>query len=248
MRIPAEFRFSIDQPNGTFPLSASCYRVFEKNSSEHHSASTKKSNLLRYATVPGDSLTIVCRVRVLLGTETASDTLSIPACKMQQDFETILKNQQFTDVTLIVEGRSIKAHKVILATRSPVFAAMFTEDNRQNQVTITDMKYGVAQKLLQFMYTGKTEIEPNTADLLMAAADKYDLVRLKAQCEQTILNTLTISTAIKVLIFADRINAEQLKSRAIKLIKSSMDKVVETADWKTMTVEHPKLLIEVCRP
>ncbi|XP_065076413.1 speckle-type POZ protein B-like [Ochlerotatus camptorhynchus] len=169
---------------------------------------------------------------------------------MQHDLESILKNAQFTDITLAFEGHTIKAHKAILAARSPVFAAMFStdmEESRQNQVTITDMEYEVAQQLLQFIYTGKTDISPGTVDQLLVAADKYGLSRLKAQCEQTIFNTLAIPTAIKTLIFADRMNTQQLKSRTMKFIKTNMDKVVESADWKTMAVEHPTLLVEVCR-
>lgn len=40
---------------------------------------------------------------------------------LSENMRTLLTNLEFTDVTLIVEGKEYKAHKIILAARSQYF-------------------------------------------------------------------------------------------------------------------------------
>jgi hypothetical protein len=63
-----------------------------------------------------------------------------------------------SDVTLVVEGQEIFAHRLILAARSPVFAAMFSHkmvESRENVVRLEDISEPVFRQLLKFMYTGQ---------------------------------------------------------------------------------------------
>ena len=81
----------------------------------------------------------------------------------------------FSDVCLCAGGREFKAHKAILATRSPVFGAMFEhemEESRKGRVEISDIDPDVFQELLRFIYTGTTPQLQGMADDLLAAADK----------------------------------------------------------------------------
>lgn len=73
--------------------------------------------------------------------------------------------------------RTFKAHKAILAARSPVFAAMFEhamEESRANRVEITDVEPDTLAEVLRFIYTGRVvDLDnPNSAQDLLAAADK----------------------------------------------------------------------------
>lgn len=212
--------------------------------------------MLQYKTEPEDTLTFICRFVITAEENTAEVELisatdysmHIPPCQMQQDFETILENHLLADVTLIVEGKQLKAHKSILAARSPVFAAMFTVDmaeKRQDHVTIADMEYEVAQQMLRFIYTGKTDSESKMALRLLVAAERYALMKLKEECERIICDTITVSTAVETLILADRYNAAQLKSRVIQFIQSNADKALEGGDLRSLIVEHPDLMVEL---
>ena len=53
---------------------------------------------------------------------------------MTDDLGVLWEHGRFTDVILHVQGRDIKAHKCILATRSVVFSAMFENDMEEKQV------------------------------------------------------------------------------------------------------------------
>ena len=46
-----------------------------------------------------------------------------------QSINCFRENDELCDVTLLVEGQKIRAHKIILAAASPYFKAMFTGKN-----------------------------------------------------------------------------------------------------------------------
>lgn len=73
-------------------------------------------------------------------------------------------------------------HKAILATRSPVFAACFEHkmtEAQSDRVIIDDVDSDVMHEMLRYMYTGTAPNLERMADTLLAAADKYQLDRLK---------------------------------------------------------------------
>jgi len=76
----------------------------------------------------------------------------------------------------------------VLAARSAVFAAMFEAGMREAQndhVHIDDVDADVMKEMLRYMYTGTAPGIERMADELLAAADKYQLDRLKVCCSCT---------------------------------------------------------------
>ena len=93
-----------------------------------------------------------------------------------QSFINFFQSGQFSDVTLVVGEKEFKAHRLILAARSVVFAAMFYHENtkemQEGKVIITDIDEDVFSELLRFMYTGKVSVLDFCAVELFVAADK----------------------------------------------------------------------------
>lgn len=87
-----------------------------------------------------------------------------------------------------------------------------------NKVNIEDVEPEVMNEVLRFIYTGKTLLIDKMSDLLLAAADKYGLDRLKALCEEALCNNLDVDNAADTLILADVHSASQLKNQTIEFI------------------------------
>ena len=101
-------------------------------------------------------MTIWCRVE-----ETESKTedckcvieypqTTIARRKLVDDLAT-LENKNLADFVFKVENEKFAAHKIILAARSPIFAAMFQHDmqeNKTNETEITDVT--LSNKILAF--------------------------------------------------------------------------------------------------
>ncbi|XP_008546874.1 speckle-type POZ protein isoform X2 [Microplitis demolitor] len=205
--------------------------------------------------LPDDKLTIFCEVSVVadsVNISGQSNTIQfkVPECRLPEDLGTLFESQKFSDVTLTVCGNEFRAHKAILAARSPVFSAMFEhemEERKQNRVDITDVDYEVLKEMLRFIYTGKATNLEKMADDLLAAADKYALERLKVMCEEALSTNLAIENVAEIFILADLHSADQLKHQAIDFINTHATDVMDTQGFKTMVNTHPHLIAEAFR-
>lgn len=79
----------------------------------------------------------------------------------------------FTDVTIYVDGVSFACHRLILAAASPYFRAMFSYNFREStegNVRIQDITPWTMKRILEFIYTGHTDItQENLFEMLDAS-------------------------------------------------------------------------------
>ena len=96
-----------------------------------------------------------------------------------QNYLHLLKSGEFSDVTFEVAGQVFPGHKLILATHSPVFAAMFsytdTKEAQEGKVVITDIEPEVFQELLCCIYSDTVVVKEFCVTELFVAADKVCL-------------------------------------------------------------------------
>ena len=136
---------------------------------------------------------------------------------MSTHFGSLLSSEEFSDVTLVVGSEELKAHRLVLSARSPVFKTMFQVNMREkstNRVEITDIELPVVQEMLTFIYTGyspKLNLK-DMASKLLFAADKYQLGRLKLMCQEALSRKLTVENVSQTLALAEMHNATQLKA------------------------------------
>ncbi|NXH19496.1 SPOPL protein, partial [Bucco capensis] len=176
--------------------------------------------------LPDDKLTLFCEVSVVqdsvnISGQSNTNTLKVPECRLAEDLGNLWETTRFTDCSFYVGGQEFKAHKSVLAARSPVFNAMFEhemEESKKNRVEINDVDPEVFKEMMRFIYTGKAPNLEKMADNLLAAADKYALERLKVMCEEALCSNLSVENVADILILADLHSAEQLKAQAIDFI------------------------------
>uniref|UniRef100_A0A6V7JGS3 BTB domain-containing protein n=1 Tax=Bracon brevicornis TaxID=1563983 RepID=A0A6V7JGS3_9HYME len=112
----------------------------------------------------------------------------------------------YSDVKLLVKNEKLPAHKLFLTIRSPIFAAMFTNENSEesktNEIKIDDAEPAVVKAMLEFIYTDRVKNLNLYARKLFAIAHKYELERLKNLCEQTLYRSLNAQNAGEILMLA----------------------------------------------
>ncbi|KAL7743107.1 hypothetical protein ACLKA6_015029 [Drosophila palustris] len=135
------------------------------------------------------------------------------------------------------DGHKIPVHKIILSARSKVFAAMFRHPMKEiteNCIVLDDFNSNVVAELIRFIYTGEApNLQEMTADLL-AAADKYELDRLKAMCVKSMSDNLSIENAHIVLKTAELYGLKDVKANAIQFVQSYIRDVSNTVNWKSL--------------
>ncbi|XP_065203941.1 speckle-type POZ protein B-like [Planococcus citri] len=197
-----------------------------------------------------NTLTIRCEVKFsdMSSVHHGGSGIEMPECDLSENFAALIKNHTLTDVVLSVNGKDFPAHKTVLVARSPVFCAMFkhhTKENELNRIDIEDINETVVEGMLNYIYTGKCDDLDELAEGLLAAADKYDLGRLKIMCAKKLIEGLSVENAANVLVLADMHHQEDLKRGAIKFIVANFTQVFITAAWQNMLLSSPQLTNEV---
>lgn len=155
----------------------------------------------------------------------------------------LYEDNEFADVTLNVNGRELKAHKCMLAIRSPVFQRMFNTDmleSKTNIVNIDDISQDVFVQLLKYIYTGTADVNKYATELFLAA-EKYLIDDLKEECKEIINNHISIDNCIKILVLADQVKDSLTETKAIEFINRNKDKI----DVDDLFEQHPHLIFKL---
>lgn len=147
-----------------------------------------------------------------------------------------LKNfqERFCDVELVAGGvektQVIKAHRIVLSSSSSYFAAMFGNEfneNKEKVVKLHSINYQILKTLVDFIYTGKIEIDQINVQELLAAADMLQLPDVVCGCAQYLCRELHPTNALGILRFAEAHNCKELGESAIGFINSHFPEVAE---------------------
>ncbi|KAL6257447.1 hypothetical protein P5V15_011018 [Pogonomyrmex californicus] len=91
---------------------------------------------------------------------------------MQNSFPSLLDTEQFVDVTLACEGRSLKCHKMILSSCSDYLAELLRENPCQHPIILMkDLKFWEVEALVKFMYRGEVNVAHDKLPQLLNAAE-----------------------------------------------------------------------------
>lgn len=96
-------------------------------------------------------------------------------------FDQLLHDESFVDVTLAVEGRLLRAHKMVLSACSPYFQALFVgHPDKHPIVILKDVPYCDMRSLLDFMYRGEVSVDQDRLTAFLKVAES---LRIKGLTE-----------------------------------------------------------------
>lgn len=160
-----------------------------------------------------------------------------------------LEKQEFSDVTLVAScGKELPAHKFVLAARSPVFLAMFTNDMKEmteNSVVIKDLDYDSIKEMLRFMYVGKVENFDNVSGGILEAQDKYQIDGLKELWEEHFFANINVDNVLDLLALSIRYEIDKIQFLAEKFIRCHAKSIIDSAAFKA--IDEPDFLAKVVR-
>ena len=139
-----------------------------------------------------------------------------------------------------------KCHKIMLSTGSPVFHAMFlhdTTENHTNNVDICDFSPEAVRSMLHFFYTGSVNEEMINIELL-AAADKYQIDRLKELCEETLATKLRAENVIIALFAANLHGTPTFQQKAKHFAAFNWAAIPRNATFESIK-QFPALLVNI---
>lgn len=186
----------------------------------------------------------------------------------------------FSDVCFKVYGPGkpvrVRAHRNILISRSKYFESLLCNgmsESKQEDITLRDTPPAAFAALLQFLYTGETElrtpqiqgldevcgfgsetkerepagiedVESDHFCAIFALADKYQVDELKQYCLSRLDSCLSVTNVFKFLLCADALNAPNIKAVCLDFVVEHYDETMNSSGF-TVLCSKPSLAQEV---
>ena len=141
------------------------------------------------------------------------------------------------DVRLLVEGQSFVAHRSILASSSPYFRGLFTNDMREKvlmECKLDQLPSSIMEALLCYIYTGNVTLTEDNAENLVAAADYLIIESLKDIGCQFLESLLSPTRCFGLRDFAEKYSCKTLISSATSYIVKHFTEACDTEAFKSI--------------
>lgn len=190
------------------------------------------------------------------------DPVPVPASDIGDHLGRLLDRADGSDVSFSVAGETFRAHRAVLAARSPVFRAELfgsMAETAMPRITLRDIEPSTFRVLLRFMYTdrlptdeelGSSSESSETTELfqrVLGAADRYDLGRLKLLCAQKLWESVSVETVATTLGYAEMHNCPELKKRCLDFFMADKNfkKVVVTDGYFWLIQRFPSIIYDI---
>lgn len=213
-----------------------------------------------------DCLRINCTVGVVVSAVDCPrlHSIKVPESDIGSHFGMLLDNKEGSDVVFNVSGQKFHAHKLVLAARSPVFRSVFfkqdEDGDEHDEIDVADMEPKVFKAMLHFIYRdalmedelgsssfSETCVSDSLIAKLLAAADKYDLGRLRRMCESHLCKDISVNSVGRALALADRYHATELKSVCLRFAAENLAAVMRSDGFEYLKEKCPKLQSELLK-
>nr|XP_022904832.1 protein tramtrack, beta isoform-like isoform X3 [Onthophagus taurus] len=102
---------------------------------------------------------------------------------MSNGMQALLENEDLVDVTLAVEGKYIKAHKIVLSICSPYFKELFQSNPCKHPIVfMKDVSYIAMNDLLTFMYQGEVQVNEEHINVFVKTAEALQVQGITGEC------------------------------------------------------------------
>ncbi|XP_072101394.1 kelch-like protein 17 isoform X4 [Mobula birostris] len=145
------------------------------------------------------------------------------------------------DIVLHVGNKEIKAHKLVLASCSPYFHAMFTNEmseSRQTHVTLHDIDPQALEQLIQYAYTAEIVVGEGNVQTLLPAASLLQLNGVRDACCKFLLSQLDPSNCLGIRGFADTHSCSDLLKSAHKYVLQHFVEVSKTEEFMLLPLKQ----------
>lgn len=162
-------------------------------------------------------------------------TIENHAAKAFEKMDELRRNNQLCDVLIKVNynGKVVDfpAHKIVLASCSPFFRAMFTNNFTEchaKEITIKDMCPIVMQRLIEFAYSSRITVGEKCVLHVLMAAMRYQMEDVSKACSDFLEKHLDPCNVIGISNFAEQIGCTELHKKGREFINNHFS---EVSNW-----------------
>lgn len=148
-------------------------------------------------------------------------------------FDNYRKEKLFTDIDLIVDGKSFSCHKAVLSASCKYFEALFSGKWKNGagdgKISIPGISADIMEILISYIYTKDVQVSPKNVEFLLPAADQFGILGVSKRCCEILRASICPENCIGIRKFALWNNQRHLVDFSQSFILSNIDKVSDNS-------------------
>ncbi|KAM5132588.1 kelch repeat and BTB domain-containing protein 8-like isoform 2-T2 [Mantella aurantiaca] len=150
-------------------------------------------------------------------------------------------SETLCDVTIITADRRFLCHRVVLASVSPYFKALFTcpmKESVLGEVGLLDIPSSVMQTILHYIYTGEAQVTLDNVEELFIVSNRLQVTAMMDLCSSYLKKRLKNGNCLWIYRIAHSHNHRSLLEAAMKHISWNLGFLSAKEDFFHLTMEE----------
>lgn len=150
---------------------------------------------------------------------------------------------ELCDVTFLVSGKELKAHRVVLAACSQFFESMFIgefAEPTEEPVVIEELSDNILEIIITFAYTSRIKLTEKNVYSMFEAADLLQLTGVKGACFKFFKQQINKSNCMRTWLFAESHNCIELLEASLKYIDYNFLDIVRGREF--LDTDQPDII------
>ena len=139
------------------------------------------------------------------------------AIQVLSGLDGLRQSRTFCDITLCVDSKEFPCHKIVLASFSPYFNAMFSgelAESRQEKVTINGIDATMLELLVNYAYTSEVLITKVNVQSLLSASNLLEVLPVRDACCHFMQRNMDETNCLGIHCFAEAHACFNLQEKA----------------------------------
>lgn len=157
--------------------------------------------------------------------------------KLAKAISTLTSGQFKSDFVIKTKmGKSIEAHRLILASKSPVLKDLVS-DLSKTTLEVLDFDPKIVESMVRYFYSGEVTLEKENVYPIINIADKFKVEDLKSSCFTFLVKTLDTNSCITMIMTAKtggfNFDSKDLVSKCISFIEKNTQDILDSNGFLT---------------
>ena len=147
------------------------------------------------------------------------------------------KDTVLTDFKILVSGKAIDCHKVVLSATCPYFTALFNSgmrESQQGEVTMDTMDYDIMSIIIMYLYGNNASLNWKHVKCAIETCELLQLQELKEQLAKYVLEHVSVDNCIGWWKFSERYNLTEVGKKSRELMCTQLEKVSLSDEFKAL--------------
>ncbi|TNN85481.1 Kelch-like protein 20 [Liparis tanakae] len=157
-----------------------------------------------------------------------------------QGLNSLRLNNAFCDVTLCCGGQEFPCHRIVLASFSSYFQAMFSTnliESKQERVAINGVEPQMIGMLVSYAYTSEVYISKANVQALLAAANLLDVMAVQEACCRFMERQMDEMNCVGIHCFAEAHSCKVLEKQSMDYIHEHFSSVSQQDEFLSLCVD-----------